>query len=58
MMMEWRHLQDILEHSLRKHGDKPITIAHLLAIIKMINRRVDEEDRYDELGIGPDDFLK
>jgi len=31
-------LIDILEESLKKNGDKPITISHLLNIMKMTER--------------------
>ena len=36
----------ILEHSIEKNGDKPITLKHLLAILKMADNNLyqDEDD--------------
>jgi|SanBayMetagenome_1026888.scaffolds.fasta_scaffold85367_2 ABC-type uncharacterized transport system ATPase subunit len=38
MSEELEVLIDILEESLKKNGDKPITISHLLNIMKMTER--------------------
>ena len=40
-------LEEILEKSLEKNGDKPITISHLLNILRMIRRVQEEDAKYD-----------
>lgn len=37
-------LRETLEKSLKKNGDKPLTISHLINIIKLIEKQVDEEE--------------
>ena len=50
-MLDLCILIEILETSLKKNGDKPVTIGHLLNIMKMVERR--QETREEFL---PDDF--
>lgn len=42
--MELDILIEILEASLKKNGDKPLTISHLLNIIKKAERYTEESD--------------
>ena len=35
-------LLSLLEASIKKNGDKPITINHLINLMKMVNRKQDE----------------
>lgn len=47
---------DVLEKSLKKNGDKPITISHLLNIAKMVDKiearqNSVEEDYFGNIGI-------
>ena len=37
-------LIDILEKSIKKNGDKPLTLSHLLNILKMVQRKKDKEE--------------
>lgn len=41
----------ILEESVRKNGEKPLTNKWLLNILKMIDRRREEDDRFNDLSI-------
>ncbi len=38
-------LIEVLDYSLRKNGDKPITIKHMRNILKQANRKVKENDK-------------
>ena len=52
-MDEFTILEDILEASLKKNGDIPITIKHLLNIIKKI-KNVNEEYSKIDYGVYDD----
>ena len=55
MNEEWERLIEILEASLKKNGDKPITISHLLNIVKMIEKDMQREGQlHDILGVWND----
>lgn len=53
-MDDWEYLKDILEHSIKKHGDKPLTTKHLLAMMNMAERMVERDIEMLDL-IDPDD---
>lgn len=41
-------LIEILEASVKKNGkDKPVTLGHLLAILKMAEKDLEKEDNFD-----------
>ena len=42
-------LIDILEKSIKKNGDKPLTLSHLLNILKMVQRKKDKEEELGDL---------
>jgi len=45
--MEIDILIEILEHSVKKNGpDKPVTLGHLLNLIKLANKESEKEDVY------------
>lgn len=47
-MEEWYKFIEILEASVKKNGaDKPITLGHLLAITKMVERECNNGDGAD-----------
>ena len=48
-------LIEILTHSIKKNGDKPLTLSHALAILKKAQRDRDREDFEDLVGMGHDD---
>jgi hypothetical protein len=54
MNEEWEVLIEVLEESLRKNGDKPITISHLLNIMKMTERVVLKRAAMDDRMYGDD----
>jgi len=54
MNEEWEVLIEVLEESLRKNGDKPITISHLLNIMKMTERVVLKRAAMDDRMYGGD----
>ncbi len=49
------YLLEILEASLKKNGDIPITTKHWINIIKMVQQQMEEDGRLDLLGMGHDD---
>lgn len=49
MSEEWERLMEILEASQKKNGDKPITISHLLNIVKMIDRDMQREGQLHDM---------
>lgn len=51
----WEYLKEILEHSIKKHGDKPLTTKHLLAMMNMAERKAERDSYLDMVGMGPDD---
>ena len=48
-MGELDYVLDILEQSLKKNGDKPITTRHWINIIKMAQRQRELDEHYSEL---------
>ena len=54
MNEEWEVLIEILEESLKKNGDKPITISHLLNIMKMTEKVVMKRAAMDDRMYGDD----
>ena len=49
MSDKWELLLELLEVSLEKNGDKPITIKHLISMMKMVDGMVEfEESDYVE----------
>ena len=54
MNEEWEVLIEVLEESLKKNGDKPITISHLLNIMKMTERVVLKRTAMDDRMYGDD----
>ena len=55
-MDEFNLLIDILEKSIKKNGDKPLTVSHLLNMMKMVIRIEEEEDIYD-IGVSESDLF-
>lgn len=60
-MEELGYIIQILEKSVEKHGaDKPLTIGHLLNILKMADRQMEQEEgsypSQDEMYAGWEDF--
>jgi len=43
-MNEWDELRNILELSIKKNGNQPLTVQHLLNIMKMIDKKISEEN--------------
>lgn len=42
-------LKIVLEKSIAKHGNKPLTLQHLVNIIKMIQKEeIEEQEKFDE----------
>lgn len=58
-MIEWEvYFREVLEASVTKHGpDKPLTLGHLLNIIKLADKQESEARERDRIGDswGPDD---
>ena len=54
MNNEWEVLIEVLEESLKKNGDKPITISHLLNIMKMTEKVVMKRAAMDDRMYGDD----
>jgi len=54
MNEEWEVLIEVLEESLKKNGDKPITISHLLNIMKMTEKVVMKRAAMDDRMYGDD----
>lgn len=44
MEENYRHLIEILEESVKKNGEKPLTNKWLLNILKLAEKRIDQED--------------
>ena len=42
-------LLSLLEASIKKNGDKPITINHLINLMNMVNRKQDEMEHLMDL---------
>jgi hypothetical protein len=43
-MERWDLLLELLEASLKKNGNKEITIQHLINMMKMVDRKIDDYD--------------
>jgi hypothetical protein len=54
-MDEWECLKEILEYSIKKNGDKPLTTKHLLAMMNMAERKAERDSYLDLVGMGSDD---
>jgi hypothetical protein len=50
-MDEFNLLIDLLEASIKKNGDKPLTLSHLLNMLKMVRRRI-EADAIADIGVS------
>jgi hypothetical protein len=46
-------LIEVLEHSVKKNGEVPLTNKYLLNILKMVERKVQEEDGRDYYHLDP-----
>lgn len=46
----WEELEHIIEASIEKNGDKPLTLSHFLNIIRHANRNREKEDFIDRIG--------
>jgi hypothetical protein len=53
-MGRWEMLLEILQASLDKNGDKPLSIGHLINIMKMVDRKFEEMD--EEWDVENDDW--
>lgn len=47
-MKELGRLREILEHSLKKNGDKPLTVSHLINIINFIEKQYEKEESWGD----------
>ena len=54
MNEEWEQMIQILEESLKRNGDKPITISHLLNLMKMAERVISARDEMNNKMYGND----
>ena len=54
-MTTLEYLLEILEASLKKNGDIPITTKHWINIINMAQKQMEEDGRLDLLGMDHDD---
>lgn len=43
-MEELERLRETLEESFKKNGDKPLTISHLINLIKFTEKQFDKEE--------------
>ena len=46
-------LIEVLEHSVKKNGEVPLTNKHLLNILKIVHRKIQEEDDRDFYHLDP-----
>jgi len=47
-------LIEVLEHSVKKNGEVPLTNKYLLNILKIVHRKIQEEDDRDIYTYDPD----
>ena len=47
-MDELSTLKEFLEYSIKKNGDKPLTLQHLVNIIKKLEKQEEKNDFYSE----------
>jgi len=57
--MDFWTLIEVLEASVEKHGpDKPVTLGHLLNLLKYAEKKQDEfEDLNEAIGGAPEEFF-
>jgi len=57
--MDFWTLIEVLEASVEKHGpDKPVTLGHLLNLLKYAEKKQDEfEDLNEAVGGAPEEFF-
>ena len=55
---EFFELVSILEASVKKNGDRPLTTKYLLNILNMVVRNMDERHMEDDVGRFDVDFYK
>lgn len=55
-MNELDYILEILEESLKKNGDKQLTISHLINIIRMAKRKYEDEDQQIDMEGYKDDI--
>jgi hypothetical protein len=48
---------DILEKSINKHGDKPLTLLHLVNILEMAKRNIELENRIADAKHGYENWM-
>lgn len=58
MSDEFFELVSILEASVKKNGDRPLTTKYLLNILNMVVRNMDERHMEDDVGRFDVDFYK
>ena len=46
MEENYDYLIEILEESVKKNGEKPLTNKWLLNILKLVNKQIDNEDNF------------
>lgn len=56
MSEELYKIASILEASIKKNGDKPITLSHLLNIIRMAERQLERDENEDWMACILDDL--
>ena len=49
MEENYDYLIEILEESIKKNGEKPLTNKWLLNILKMVNKQIDQDDKMGEV---------
>jgi antitoxin component HigA of HigAB toxin-antitoxin module len=53
METDYTWLIDVLEKSIEKNGEIPLTNKHLLNILKMAERMAEQEDNYTNMDYNP-----
>ncbi len=54
--LELSKLKEFLIASIAKNGDKPLTLQHLVNIIRMIERNEERRSKYDDMDWGDMQF--
>lgn len=50
----YEELIEVLEASLKKNGDKPLTLSHLINILKLTEKKIVHNDHiHDMMGFDP-----
>lgn len=52
--MEIETLIEVLEASIKKNGEKPLTNLYLLNILKMVEKKIEKEVERDQYDFEPD----